>query len=540
MALDHVLTRCPKHADGLHLRGLVAFASNQGAAAQIWITRAIECLPDAQFYNSLCVVQTGMKAFARASQSAREGLALQPDSPTLCYNLGLALQLNGDFADAAVSYRKAIELAPAHSAAHNNLGTVLKGLGKVEAAVEHYRYAVELAPENSAAHNNLGSALEALGELEAAQWHYRRAIAIAPRNCSYYRNLVQSKRLTANDPCFISMEKLAQDASSLTREDQVQLQFAFGQALADAGQKERSFEHLQQANALHRPSVCYDEVKTLGLFKHIPELLTADFLKANRGKGDPSDSPIFIVGMPRSGSTLIEQILASHLQVFGVGERPDFEQALLSSITRSGNAACKIDIEALRAVSTTQLASLGTDYLRRSRLAVDNARNYRRISNKYLFNFIYLGLIHLALPNARFIHSRRAPVETCMSIYSRLFHDIPFGYDLGELGRYYRAYDDLMAYWRSVLPEGIMIEVQYEDLVNDFEFNVRRMLTHCALDWDERCTVFHQTRRLVFTASAGQVREPLFRTSLKRRYPQTSLQPLLDGLGPELLDGQFG
>jgi hypothetical protein len=169
--------------------------------------------------------------------------------------------------------------------------------------------------------------------------------------------------------------------------------------------------------------------------------------------------------------------------------------------------------------------------LRRIHAVVSNAQDYQRITDKYLFNFVYLGMIHLALPNARFIHIRRDPVETCLSIYSKLFGDIPFAYDLGELGRYYRAYADLMAHWRSILPEGTMIEIQYEDLVNDFEYNIRRMLAHCGLAWDERCMLFHQTRRQVLTMSAGQVREPLFRSSLRRSRPaQTLLQPLLDGL----------
>jgi hypothetical protein len=175
--------------------------------------------------------------------------------------------------------------------------------------------------------------------------------------------------------------------------------------------------------------------------------------------------------------------------------------------------------------------------VRRIDVEVPDASSYGRITDKYPFNFINVGLIHLALPNARFIHSRRSPVEVCLSIYSRIFQDVPFGYDLGELGRYYRAYDALMAHWREALPPGVMIEVQYEDLVNDLEGNVRRMLAHCGLDWDERCLAFHQTQRQVNTASASQVRKPLFRTSLERWRPAAELlQPLYDGLGPALLE----
>jgi hypothetical protein len=317
------------------------------------------------------------------------------------------------------------------------------------------------------------------------------------------------------------------DVDSLPPVDQVHLHFAFGQALADNEHNEESFEHFQRANGIYRASIGYDEERTLDLLRHIPDLITSELLEAQRGTGDPSHSPVFIVGMPRSGSTLVEQIFASHPQVFAVGERPDFKRALQARMKQSS----EIDIGALRAIATAPLTPVGTDYVRRIHAVVSNAQNYQRITDKYLFNFAYLGLIHLALPNARFIHIRRDPVETCLSIYSKLFSDVPFAYDLGELGRYYRAYAELMEYWRSVLPEGTMIEIQYEDLVDDLESNIRRMLAHCGLAWDERCMRFSQTRRQVLTMSARQVREPLFRSSLRHWRPDpTLLQPLLDGL----------
>jgi hypothetical protein len=280
-------------------------------------------------------------------------------------------------------------------------------------------------------------------------------------------------------------------------------------------------------NKLKRSMVRYEEAAVLGELDRMRQVFSPEFIRKQRGCGEPSAKPIFIIGMPRSGTSLVEQILASHPQVFGVGERPDFERALQARM----NSGSKIDIDALRAIAATPLTSIGHDYVRRIQSVISNPQDYQRITDKYLFNFLYLGFIHLALPNARFIHIRRDPVETCLSIYSKLFGDIPFAYDLGELGRYYRAYEDLMAHWRSILPEGIMLEIEYEDLVNDFERNVRRMLAHCGLEWDERCMAFHQTRRQVLTMSARQVREPLFRSSLQRWHPaEALLQPLLDGL----------
>ncbi|WP_174246379.1 sulfotransferase [Burkholderia sp. L27(2015)] len=439
--------------------------------------------------------------------------------------------------------------APSADMLHDH-GCALEQSHRLEEAVLCYRQAVRLNPGADASFNNMANCLHALGRFAQAHDAYRQAIRLAPMNGSYYRNFSQSYRLMADDPCFISMSQLIMRAETLTIENRAQLHFAYGHALSDQGHQEIAFEHFLKANALKRPGVPYDEAMTLNLIKCMPDLFTIDLLRAKRGLGDPSDAAIFIIGMPRSGSTLIEQILASHPRVFGAGERPDFAQSLWRFITGDDDHA-KIDIDALHTVTQAQLAQLGAEYTRSIRSATNDGANdaahggadsgadstarYARIADKYPFNFIHVGMIHLALPNARFIHSRRAPVETCLSNFSRLFHDVPFSYDLGELGRYYRAYDTLMAHWRSVLPDGVMLEVRYEELVDDLEGNARRMCAHCALEWDEHCMTFHRTQRQVVTASAAQVREPLYRTSLHRWHPPaTILQPLYDALGPEL------
>ncbi|WP_052408705.1 tetratricopeptide repeat-containing sulfotransferase family protein [Paraburkholderia acidipaludis] len=529
--LERLVAVNPAHAEGLHLRGLVAFDANQHASAEAWISHAINACSNPVFYNSLCIVQLTMQKFAAAVRSAREGLAQQPDFAMLHYHLALALQFEGNLPDAAAHYRKAIQLDPGNSEAHNNLGTVLNDLGDSQAALRHLRQALELAPDVPAIHNNLAKALVSAGEVESAELHFRRAIAADPENFSYYRLLAEAKRLSIGDPCVVSMSERIKNIDSLTPANQMHLHFALGQALADNGNHEPSFEHIQKANALYRASIQYDEALTLDLLRRIPDVITREILEARRGTGHPSCSPIFIVGMPRSGSTLVEQILSSHPKVFALGERPDFERALLART----NAGGRIDVDAIRAMTAMPLTPIAHDYLRRVDLAVELAatgnKDYQRTTDKYLFNFVYLGMIHLAFPSARLIHIQRDPVDTCLSIYSKLFADVPFAYDPGELGRYYRAYAGLMAHWRRILPEGALLEIQYEDLVNDFEHTVRRMLDHCGLDWDERCMLFHETRRPVMTMSAQQVRRPLFRSSLQRwRPPQPVLQPLLDGL----------
>lgn len=486
--------------------------------------------------GSACAVRGDLHGALDAFEQVR---LMRPSDAAIHSQLGAVLVALERYPEALQRYEDALALDPGTVDIHHNMGWVYEQMHRLEEAVLSYRKAAQSGTLVDGSYNNMANCLQALGRFDEAHVAYRRAIEIAPQSGIYYRNYVQSKRMTPDDPCLIAMQEQLKRADSLTPENQAQFHFALGHALGEMKQNDASFEHLLKANAMHRGSVNYDEAMTLGLFSQLPQLLNADVLKVKRGLGDASAAPVFIVGMPRSGSTLIEQILASHPQVFGAGERPDFGKALVNALTgQSGNVE-KFTIDAVHEVSAAQLVSLGADYVRRIRNEVPTAESFTRISDKYPFNFINVGLIHLALPNARFIHSRRAPVETCLSIFSRIFHDVPFGYDLGELGRYYRAYDALMAHWRRVLPEGVMLEVQYEDLVDDLEGNARRMLAHCGLEWDAQCLAFHQTERQVNTASASQVRQPIYRTSLTRWRPaEPLLRPLYEGLGPELADEQ--
>jgi tetratricopeptide (TPR) repeat protein len=495
----------------------------QPVSADDWSARGAACALRGDLHGAL-------DAFGQARLA-------RPTDPVVHNSLATIFTALERFPEALRHYQEALALDPTIADVHHNLGWIYEQMHRLEEAVLSYRLAVQTGALIDGSYNNMANCLQALGRFDEAHEAYRRAIELAPQSALYYRNYVQSKRMTPDDPCFIGMQALLQRADSLTPDNQAQLHFALGHALAEMKQNDASFDHLLKANAMYRGSINYNETMTLGLFGQLPQLLNAEVLKAKRGLGEAAETPVFIVGMPRSGSTLIEQILASHPQVFGAGERPDFGKALVQALARRADEADKLNLDAIHEVSAAQLAPLGADYLRRIRNEVPDAGHFARITDKYPFNFINLGLIHLALPGARFIHSRRAPVETCLSIFSRIFHDVPFGYDLGELGRYYRAYDALMAHWRQALPEGVMIEVQYEALVDDLEGTARRMLAHCGLDWDERCLAFHQTERQVNTASASQVRQPIYRTSLARWRPAASLlQPLYDALGPELVD----
>jgi hypothetical protein len=282
---------------------------------------------------------------------------------------------------------------------------------------------------------------------------------------------------------------------------------------------------------LKREQSAYDEAQVLGHLERSRATCTSEFLARRYGCGDPSAVPIFVVGMPRSGSTLVEQILASHGGVHGAGEVKDFDLAVADLGAAAGSALHRPEI--VSQMSGEEFRRLGTNYLQRIQAAAPSAG---RIVNKMTENFRFAGLIALALPNARIIHVRRDPVDTCVSCFSTLFvENLPYSYDLAELGRYYRAYEALMNFWRDVLPQGVMIDVQYEDMVADIEGQGRRILDHCGLEWDPRCLDFHRNQRAVRTASVAQVRLPLYNSSVGRwRRYEAFLEPLLASLGPSV------
>jgi hypothetical protein len=369
-----------------------------------------------------------------------------------------------------------------------------------------------------------------VGRIEEASDAFEKAIERAPSNARFYRSLTVCKRIAASDPRLAAMEALAEDMPSLSEEAQIDLHFALGTVFAELGHPERSFPHLLEGNALKRRQIVYDEAAVLASFERIRTAYTAAVMGDKEGLGDPALEPVFVLGMPRSGSTLVEQILASHPKIFGAGELTDFEETATRLDTAGGVSASLP--EAAASLTGDQLRRLGGSYLERVKALAPAAE---RIVDKMPGNFRLAGLINLALPNARIVHTVRDPIDVCLSCFSKLFTgDQPYTYDLGELGRYYRAYEALMAHWPRVLPEGVMLEVEYEAVVADIEHEARRIIAHCGLEWDDACLSFYKTRRVIRTASAAQARQPIYNSSVGRWHPYNGMiGPLFEALGIE-------
>ncbi|CAB3783819.1 tetratricopeptide repeat-containing sulfotransferase family protein [Pararobbsia alpina] len=440
--------------------------------------------------------------------------------------------------EALAFYRGAVALKADDADIHVELGRAFEAISHPEDAIGCYREALIRDPGRLQVINYLGNALHAVGRFSEAKLAYQSAIELAPTTGAYYRNLVQCGGMAEGDPYLLAMKYLVQQTDALRLDDLVHLHFGLGMALTEQGEYEPGFDHLLEGNRLQRGRVDYDEAWTLSGFELTRQNITAELLEHKHGAGNPSTAPIFIVGMPRSGSTLVEQILASHPDVIAGGELRDFPGAM-AQVLGNGQTMAEFKPQSIVAeiasVPASQWLALGTEYVRRVDSALSTGAPYRRSIDKMLMNFSYIGFIRLALPNARIIHTRRAPVETCLSCFSRFFINVPFSYDLRELGRYYREYDTQMAHWRNVLPEGALLEVHYEDIVEDLEQQARRIVAYSGLEWNDACMNFHKTRRTVRTASSIQVRQPVYKTSLEAWRPaEEHMQPLLDGLGPEL------
>ena len=480
----------------------------------------------AEAHNNLGNVLEELDRHEEAVAHYEKVLALTPNSADAHHSLGKGLGRVGRFDEAIAHFDKALAIEPNHVEARDALANLLHTLGRSEEAVAHCKQVLALKSDNLQTLNTLGIALRVLGKLDEAIEAFERAIALAPRNAGSYLNLTAARRFTADDPHFITMKELARDIASLKPDEQIALHFALGKSLADIGDWQQSSLHLLLGNSLRRQQITYDPAEDLGRIERIRKVFTAELVRDKHGFGDPSLVPVFIIGMPRSGTTLIEQILASHPKVFGAGELPEIPKLAPSDGDPNGSGFP----EAVPTMSGGRLRKLGTSYLQSVQRMAPRAE---RVTDKLPANFEFAGFIHLILPNARLIHACRDPRDTALSCFSILFRSgtLPYTYDLAELGRYYRAYEGLMEHWRAVLPQGVMLEIEYEDVVDNLEEAARRIVAHCGLEWDDRCLAFYKNERSVHTASATQVRQPIYRGSVGRwRQYQTLLQPFLQSL----------
>lgn len=450
--------------------------------------------------------------------------AIASDDAAIRGDLGRAYLLTGRFEDAAACFRFVRGRRPDDVGALVGLGEALSVLGESDEALAAFEAALAREPARAAAHYGLGNIAAQFGRRDDARAAFARAVALAPERAAYHRALAELEPFRDGDARLVGLERLRSAEARLGDADKAELHFALAKAYDDLKRTDAAFASLAKANAIQRDLVDYDEPSVARAFAALKTAFSPELMARRHGAGFDSDVPIFVVGMPRSGTSLVEQILAAHPQVYGAGELQH-----VGNLIAEGAAGGDYPSPASE-LSDERLAAFGRAYAARLPKAAGGAA---RIVDKLPANFRHLGLIHLALPRARIVHVRRDPMDTCFSCYTKLFPPgLNFAYDLAELGRYHRLYEDLMAHWRGVLTTGAILEISYEGLLDDFEAQARRLIAFAGLDWDERCLRFHEADRAVRTLSQAQVRQPLFQTSVGRWKPyERWLQPLKDAIG---------
>lgn len=509
-------------------------------------------------YNLGTLLCKGEKLEA-AIESFREAVRHKPDYAGAYYNLGLALKEAERLQEAAGAYTKATQLLPYWADAHKALGDVLHGLGRVEAAAAAYQAAIRLNPTFVAAHFKLGKVLHEDRRVEEAMACYRDALHHDPRmvlaelnlatarlemgqveeaiagyraanrhepTVEGYYGLAHARRFSRHDEQEIAAMEALSTHDDLVDDSRIYIHFALGKVYDDCGQYDQAFDHYQRANQLMQNALEFEHAEHTDRISRLMASFSEDFFKGHPGLGSESELPIFIIGMPRSGTTLVEQIIASHPDVQGAGELLYFNRitqempSLLQTATAYPQCVSDLDRETARRITG--------EYIKVLR---DTSETALRVTDKQPFNYEHLGLIALLFPKARIIHCRREPMDVCLSIYYQYFKfHHPYAYDLQNIAHYYREYQRLMAHWWALWP-GRMLEVDYEALVADQSDISRRLIDYCGLSWDDRCLAFHKTERAVHSASNWQVRQPIYTTSVKRwKHYEKHLGVLVDAL----------
>ena len=519
-----ILQANPRHADANHFLGLIAHQFEHFEAAAELINIAIKETPGvAAFHFNLGLALQRLELWDKASEAFRKALKINPDHSEALSNLGQVLHKLEKLDEAITSFHQSLAIRPDNIIALNNLGLCLQDKRQLDDAVEAFRKAIDIDPDFHEAHNNLGNVLEEQGHMEEAHASFRRAIKIQPDFVEAYRHLITSQKNTEYGEEMKAMEGLL-ERPDLPDLEKMHLNFGLAKAYEDLKEFEKSFEFVLEGNRLKRLSYDYATQHNETYFNRIKETFDTAFFDHRKDWGYQDETPIFILGMPRSGTSLVEQILASHPLVTGAGELMD-----LSTVChRHDKIKSRVFPDSIIDLEMQEFSSMGADYIDRLRTHSATACH---ITDKLPGNFPLVGMIKAILPGARVIHCRRDPIDTCLSIFKNYFlGEHPYAYEMTELGDYHNLYKDLMAHWHGVLP-GFVHDIDYEKLVSDPENQIPGLLEACGLPFDEACLSFYKTERPVRTVSVVQVRQPMYKDSVQawKRY-EKQLQPLVAAL----------
>ncbi len=528
--LEKALGVDPRHTGVLHHLGLVCQRLGKLGEASRYLQRAADESPgDPVVHNNLGNVLAASDRVEQALAAYSRAVSIRPDYVNGLYNLARTLLKIGRLDEGIEAYRRMIEIAPRDLEAHNQLGVALMDAGRHQEAGRAFKAALAIDPADAESLNNLGVFQMQMGEIEAARANFISATERDPGFARAYENLARSRRFDSKDLELVErLEKLIRDADG-DSEDRMLFHFALGKILDDLSECERAFEHYRLGNEIKHASVAFDPNAHRAWVDRVIATFTPEIFESKRHLGSESALPVFIIGMIRSGTTLVEQIASSHPSVAGAGElidMPELAKRLPAVLgVKTSFPECIDGLE-------RDIVAAETDrYLARLRKVDDGAE---RVCDKLPTNFLLLGLIALLFPRARVIHCVRDPMDVCLSIYFQRFargHE--YAYDLKDIADYYRQYQRLMDHWRRVLPLEIH-DLRYESLVENPEKFSRELIAFLGLEWNPACLNHDRTERVVSTASNWQVRQPVYRNSIQRwRRYERFLEPLKAELGTE-------
>lgn len=554
----------PNFAPSLNNMGSILRAETDYAGAADYFDKAIAADPnflDPQ--NNMGEVLTRLERPEDAVPLLEKVLQIKPDHDSAYCNLGMAHLALGDEEKTINCYVRALQIDPESVAAHaglimsalefhkleegeraahklleiapdepdspSMLGSILLAQGKTDDAEVYFKQAIAMDDDYVPAKNGLGHVLMEKGDLKGAEALFQECIEKEKDEDSLsICSLVQVKKMKPDDPEIDILKQHAKRLEGkLVDSKAISLNFALGKMYDDIGEYDKGFPYYIEGCGLKRKSFDYNAADKEHNIDVLKQTFSKDFIEGHRGNGDESKTPIFILGMPRSGTTLTEQIIASHPEVYGAGELRDVME--LTETLQPDRLDLDFGVR-VKDITNAQIADFGTRYIEGLKA---RAPESPYITDKMPGNFHYLGLIHLMLPNAKIIHVNRNPLDNCISCFTRLFaHGQANTYDLEELGHYYKCYKDLMQHWQNVLPEGSFYDLQYERLVDNTEEEAKKLIDYCGLDWNDSCLEFYKNKRKIRTASVTQVRKPIYKSSKQRwkNYEQF-LDPLIKGLG---------
>jgi len=523
-----VVSLNPSYLESINNLGAVLVEQEEYEEASATLIRALQLNPNyAEAHCNIAHAFIGQEQYDQALVSFATAISLKADYAEAYIGRSRVQQELNQLANAEAAAKQAIKLEPDNSDAHALLGGIYVESNQLDDAKIAFDLAFALDPENGRALVGLGTLKMQTGDISEAEDYLHQALAIDDENISARISIAQAKKVVADDDNFLKLEEEIPNLMTMNQAKAMPIHFALGKCYEDLKMDRKAFPHFIKGCAIKRSKIDYDPDAQDKNAQSVIDFFSKEKIDQLSGAGNPSTTPVFVLGMPRSGTTLTEQIISSHPAVYGAGELPDLLQLANTPLPPSQVQGYP---QSLQNLSKESLTSLGNQYIERTK---NHASGEQHITDKMPANFFCVGLIHLMLPNAKIIHIRRNPIDTCLSGFSKLFNNgQAHSYDLAELGRYYRNYNKLMKHWHSVIPSDNFMEIQYEDLVADNEKKSRELINFVGLEWDEACLNFHQNKRAVRTASITQVRKPIYQSSIAKwkRYEEY-LGPLLAALG---------